>query len=55
MNAMNKKKLYVWHLASFLRYHGMTMSGDELAGHLNRNKFLTSYGAAYEGGREKAN
>jgi hypothetical protein len=27
------------------------MSGDELAAHLNRNKFLTSYGSEYSGGR----
>jgi hypothetical protein len=29
----------------------MTMSGPELAEHLNRNNFLTSYGTEYEGGR----
>jgi hypothetical protein len=27
------------------------MSGEELADHLNRNIFLTSYGTEYEGGR----
>jgi hypothetical protein len=48
---MNKKKLYVWRLANFLHHHGMTMSGDELAAHLNRNNFLTSYGSEYAGGR----
>ncbi|MDE2813906.1 MAG: hypothetical protein OXM01_12810 [Gemmatimonadota bacterium] len=51
MNDMNKKKLYVWRLASFLYDHQMTMSGEELAAHLNRNKFLTSYGEEYEGTR----
>ena len=27
------------------------MSGEELAEHLNRNNFLTSYGTEYQGGR----
>jgi len=48
---MNEKKLYVWKLGEFLFDHGMTMSGEELAEHLNRNKFLTSYGTEYAGGR----
>ncbi len=48
---MNKKKYYIWQLASFLRYHNMTMSAEELADHLNRNEFLTSYGTEYQGGR----
>lgn len=48
---MNKKKYYIWQLAAFLAVHGMTMSAEELADHLNRNKFLTSYGAEYQGGR----
>jgi hypothetical protein len=51
MNEMNQKKLYVWKLAEFLHRHGMRMSGEELAKHLNRNSFLTSYGSAYAGGR----
>lgn len=51
MNEMNKKKLYIWRLGSFLRQYGMTMSGEELAEHLNRNKFLTAYGTEYAGGR----
>jgi len=51
MNEMNRKKLYIWRLASFLSQHGMNMSGDELAAHLNRNNFLTSYGEKYQGGR----
>lgn len=48
---MNKKKYYIWQLASFLASHGMTMSAEELAAHLNRNEFLTSYGTEYQGGR----
>lgn len=48
---MNKKKHYIWQLAVFLSNHNMTMSAEELADHLNRNKFLTSYGAEYQGGR----
>lgn len=51
MNEMNKKKLYVWRLASFLHQHEMRMSGEELADHLNRNQFLTAYGSEYAGGR----
>ena len=51
MNDMNKKKLYVWRLASFLFDHQKIMSGEELAEHLNRNNFLTSYGSEYQGGR----
>ena len=48
---MNEKKLYIWHLADFLSRHKMRMSGEELADHLNRNKFLTNYGTEYQGGR----
>lgn len=48
---MNQKKLYIYQLADFLTSHGMTMSGEELAAHLNRNKFLTKYGTAYQGKR----
>jgi hypothetical protein len=48
---MHKKKYYIWQLASFLAQHQMTMSGEELAEHLNRNKFLTTYGTEYQGGR----
>ncbi|MCC7302336.1 MAG: hypothetical protein IT233_06820 [Bacteroidia bacterium] len=48
---MNKKKLYVWQLATFLSNHNMRMSGEELADHLNRNNFLTNYGTEYQGGR----
>ncbi|KPK69397.1 hypothetical protein AMJ82_05675 [candidate division TA06 bacterium SM23_40] len=48
---MTNKKLYVWKLADFLRHHGMTMSGDELAEHLNRNGIHTNYGSSYEGKR----
>lgn len=48
---MNEKKLYLWRLAAFLHQHSMSMSGEELADHLNRNNFLTSYGSEYQGGR----
>jgi len=48
---MNQKKLYIYQLADFLSSHGMTMSGEELAEHLNRNKFLTKYGTEYKGKR----
>lgn len=48
---MNNKKLYIWQLAVFLSNHNMKMSGTELANHLNRNNFLTSYGKEYSGGR----
>lgn len=48
---MLQKKLYLWKLATFLTSNGMFMSGDELADHLNRNNFLTSYGTEYQGGR----
>jgi hypothetical protein len=51
MDKMNQKKLYVWRLAAFLASNEMKMSGEELAAHLNRNKFLTSYGTAYKGKR----
>ena len=51
MNEMNRKKLYVWKLADFLSQHGMTMSAGELAEHLNRNHFVTSYGTQYAGER----
>lgn len=48
---MNEKKHYIWQLASFMYNYKMTMSGEELAEHLNRNNFLTSYGTEYQGGR----
>ena len=48
---MNSNKTYVWQLAAFLSDHGMEMSGKELADHLNRNQFLTSYGTTYAGER----
>jgi len=51
MNEMNKKKMYVWKLADFFQQHKMRMSGEELADHLNRNNFMTSYGTEYSGGR----
>ena len=48
---MNEKKVYIWKLGAFLHAQKMVMSGEELAEHLNRNKFLTSYGTEYQGGR----
>lgn len=51
MNQMNAKKIYIWKLADFFCQYSMTMSGEELASHLNRNNFLTSYGTEYRGGR----
>jgi hypothetical protein len=48
---MNEKKYYIWQLASFLASHDMRMSAEELADHLNRNEFMTSYGTEYTGGR----
>lgn len=51
MNEMNQKKLYIWRLAAFLHANRMTMSGEELADHLNRNNFKTSYGIEFQGGR----
>lgn len=48
---MNTKKMYLVKLANFLVANEMTMSGQELADHLNRNEFLTVYGTEYEGGR----
>ena len=51
MNAMNEKKLYVWRLATFLRSNDKTMDGDELADHLNRNRFRTAQGTPFEHGR----
>jgi hypothetical protein len=51
MNAMNDKKMYVWKLATFLHANSKVMSGEELAEHLNRNQFLTSYGTEFQGGK----
>ena len=48
---MNNKKAYIWKLAVFLDSNNMKMSGKELAEHLNRNNFLTVYGAEYVGGK----
>ena len=48
---MSDKKEYIVKLATFLASHKMKMSGEELAKHLNRNNFLTSYGTEYKGGR----
>lgn len=46
-----EKKEYIRRLAVFLCDNGMTMSVEELAMHLNRNDFRTSYGAEYQGAR----
>ena len=51
MSKMHEKKLYIWKLGVFLYSNNMVMSGEELADHLNRNNFLTSYGTEYQGGR----
>jgi hypothetical protein len=48
---MKQTKVYIWHLANFLVSHRMYMSAEELAQHLNRNDFLTTYGSKYQGGR----
>ena len=48
---MNRKRMYIWRLAALLAEYGMTMSGEELAAHLNRNNFLTEYGTPYAGAR----
>ena len=49
---MNIDKMnYIIDLAEFLRKHEGTMSGPELATHLNRNKFPTEYGTEYAGER----
>ncbi|AGH81272.1 hypothetical protein PCNPT3_06660 [Psychromonas sp. CNPT3] len=48
---MDIKKKYISDLATFLSNQGKVMSGEELAVHLNRNGFRTSYGSKYKGGR----
>jgi len=50
-NEMNQKKMFIVKLADFLFANKMYMSGQELADFLNRNKFTTSYGTEYQGGR----
>lgn len=45
------KKEYIRRLAKFLHNNGTTMAANELAEHLNRNNFKTSYETEYEGGR----
>lgn len=44
-------KEYIRNLAVFLNHNGTEMSGAELAGHLNRNGFVTGYGEKYKGKR----
>jgi hypothetical protein len=46
---MIEKKLYIWRLGTFLHAHKMHMSAQELATHLNRNRFRTEYGSEFEG------
>lgn len=48
MNEMNRKKLYILRLGTFLHSLGMTMSAQELADHLNRNGFRTADGAEFD-------
>lgn len=48
---MDVKKQYISDLATFLSNQSKVMSGEELAVHLNRNGFRTSYGSKYKGGR----
>ena len=50
-NNINDKHEYIALLAQFLTANNMKMSGSELANHINRNGFKTSYGAYYKGGR----
>ena len=44
-------KEYISKLAQTLADNGTTMSGEELAQHLNRNNMKTSYGTEYAGKR----
>lgn len=48
---MNKKKLHIWKLATFLCENECIMSHKELAYHLNRNEFTTNDGQEYAGKR----
>lgn len=45
------KKEYIRRLAIFLVKNNTTMTGENLAEHLNWNEFLTNYGTEYQGGR----
>ncbi len=45
------KKEYIRRLANFLVKNNTTMTGENLAEHLNWNEFLTNYGTEYQGGR----
>jgi hypothetical protein len=49
-NKMDKKE-YISNLAAFLVSNNNTMAGNELAQHLNRNNYKTSYGDEYQGKR----
>jgi len=48
---MLEKKEYVRRLAKFLVENQTTMTGRNLADHLNWNEFKTSYDTEYAGGR----
>jgi hypothetical protein len=45
------KKEYIRRLADFLVSNGTTMTGENLADHLNWNNFKTSYNTTYTGSR----
>lgn len=45
------KKEYIKRLADFLVSNGTTMTGENLADHLNWNNFKTSYNTTYAGSR----
>jgi hypothetical protein len=45
------KKECIGHLAKVLDSNNTTMTGENLANHLNEIGFKTSYGTEYEGGR----
>ncbi|MGB5446167.1 MAG: hypothetical protein WBM99_11740 [Psychromonas sp.] len=47
---MDIKKQYISDLATFLSNQDKVMSAEELASHLNRNGFRTSYDSKYKGG-----
>jgi hypothetical protein len=49
MHEMNRKKLYIWRLGTFLHTHQKTMSAKDLADHLNRNELRTASGTEFEG------
>jgi hypothetical protein len=50
-NEMNEKKEYLVKLGDFLTTNNKSMSGHQLADHLNHNNILTENGEEYKGGR----